>query len=84
MERICRAGSKQGECGCCDGVLGRAGDSMRPPTFLGLGDISKGLPTHFSGGNAFFPICPSQGMTVHDSHVGPFSGWNRPHVISFM
>lgn len=58
------------------------GDDMRPPTFLGLGDTRKGLPSRFSGGNTFFLICPSQGMAVHDSDVGPFSGWNRPHLIS--
>ena len=60
------------------------GDDMRPPTFLGLGDTRKGLPSCFSGGNTFFPICPSQGMAVHDSDVRLFSGWNRPHLISFM
>ena len=63
----------------CEGL----GDNMRPPTFLGLGDTSKGLPSHFSGINTF-PIRPSQGMTVYNSCVGLFSGWNRPHLISFM
>lgn len=67
-EGFAQVGSRQGECGCFNRVLGKDdGQRVRPPTFLGLGDTSKCLFKDFSVGSTFLPNCWLQECLRHMS-----------------
>ena len=63
----------------CEGL----GDNMRPPTFLGLGHKQRSSQPFLR----YKHLLPHSPITRNDSVQQPcqlFSGWNRPHLISFV